>query len=62
MLLDRLRENLADFEEIFFQDLYQNRSDGPFTCHVQVPISQFLEKFPLEFGKVSRKRSILASP
>ena len=35
-LLDRLRENLADFKRNVSENLYQNRLDGLFTCHVLV--------------------------
>ena len=42
-MLERLRGNLADFNEIFFQNVY-TRSDGPITGHVLVKILDFWEK------------------
>ena len=36
--VERLRENLADFNEKLFKKLYQNRLDGHITCHVLVQI------------------------
>ena len=36
--VERLRENLADFNEKLFKKLYQNRLDGRITCHVLVQI------------------------
>jgi len=37
-LLERLRENLADFNEKLFKNLYQNRLDGQITGHVLAQI------------------------
>ena len=34
--VERLRENLADFNEKLFKNLYQNRLDGQVTGHVLV--------------------------
>jgi len=36
--VERLRENLADFNEIFFKNSYQNRLVGQITGHVLVQI------------------------
>jgi hypothetical protein len=36
--VERLRENLADFNEKLFKNLYQNRLDGQVTGHVLVQI------------------------
>jgi len=54
---ERLRENLADFNEKLFQNLYQSRLDGPVTCHVLVQISRFLIFFCLKSAKCFRNRS-----
>ena len=35
-LIERLRENLADFNEKLFKNSYQNRLDGQITGHVLV--------------------------
>ena len=37
-MLERLRGNLADFNEKLFKNLYQNLSDGQFTGHALVQI------------------------
>ena len=37
-VLERLRENLADFNEKLFKNLYQNRLDGQILGHVLVQI------------------------
>ena len=36
--VERLRENLADFNEKLFKNLYQNRLDGQIAGHVLVQI------------------------
>ena len=36
--VERLRKNLADFNEKLFKNLYQNRLDGEITGHVLVQI------------------------
>ena len=56
--LERLRENLADFNEKRFKNLYQDRLDGPITGHVLVQISRFLKSFSAKLAKFSRNRAI----
>ena len=56
-LLKRLHENLADFSEKLFKNLYQDRLDGPITGHVLVQISRFLKSFSAKSAKFSRNRS-----
>ena len=55
--LERLRENLADFSEKSFQFFYQNRLDGPVTCHALVHNSRILFFSFLKLAKFSRDRS-----
>ena len=57
MNVERLRENLADFNEKLFKNLYQDRLDGPITGHVVVQNSRFLESFSAKSAKFSRNRS-----
>jgi len=45
MFVERLRENLAGFNEKPFQNLCQKGSDGPVTCHVLVLNLEFLKMF-----------------
>ena len=35
-VVERLRGNLADFNEKHLQDLYQNRLDGPIASHILI--------------------------
>ena len=41
LFLERLRENLADFNNKHFQNLYHNRLDGLITGHVLAQILEF---------------------
>ena len=56
-VLERLRENLADFAEKLFKNLYQDRVDGLITGHVLVQMSRFLKSFSAKSAKFSRNRS-----
>ena len=56
-MVERLRENLADFNENFFKTLYQDRLDIPITGHVLVQISRFLKSFSAKSAKFSRTSS-----
>ena len=49
-VVERLRENLADFNEKLFKNLYQDSLDGPITGHVLVQILS--EKFHRKIGQV----------
>ena len=40
VLIERLRENLADSTRQLFKKLYQDRLDGPVACHVLAQISR----------------------
>jgi len=63
VVAERLRENLADFNEKLFKNLYQDRLDGPITGHVLVQISRFLKGFSAKSAKFSRNRSkVFLSP
>ena len=55
--VERVLENLADFNEKHFKNLYQGRLDGPITGHVLVQFSRFLKSFSAESAKFSRNRS-----
>jgi hypothetical protein len=60
--VERLWENLADFNEKLFKNLYQDRFDGLITGHVLVQISRFLESFSAKPAKFSRNRSTFGRP
>jgi hypothetical protein len=47
----RLRENLADFKQKHFQNLYQSCIDGLITGHVLVQHFEFMKRFLLEAGQ-----------
>ena len=55
--MERLRENLDDFNEKLSKNLYQDRLDGLITGHVLVQISRFLKRFSAKSAKFSRNRS-----
>ena len=50
--IERLRENLADFNKKHLRTVYQHRSDGPVTSHVLVNNFRFLFFLFLENGQV----------
>ena len=55
--VERLRENLAGFNEKLFKNLYQDRVDGPITGHVLVQVSRFRKSFSAKSAKFPRNRS-----
>ena len=57
LLVERLRENLADFNEKLYKNLYQDRLDGPIKGHVLVQISRFLKSFSAKSAQFSCNRS-----
>ena len=52
VLVEQLRENLADFNEKHFQKVCRNRLDGQIACHVPVRNSRFLQMIVYEIGQV----------